>query len=197
MSKLKKIPKGLYIRIMRCITRIQFKIHGITGGKGIQVLGNTIYIKAPKKAIHIGDHVNVNSSVKADPIGIGQRTMLIVKRGGSIEIGNRVGMSNCTIVSHTSVKIDDDATIGGGVCIYDTDFHSAYAEARLHGNTDIVTKPVVIGKETFIGGGALILKGVHIGDRAVIGAGSVVTKDVPAGEVWAGNPAKFIKKLYE
>lgn len=41
---------------------------------------------------------------------------------------------------------------------------------------------------------SLIVNAVRIGDDAVIGAGSVVTKDIPAGEVWAGNPAKFIKK---
>ena len=47
----------------------------------------------------------------------------------------------------------------------------------------------------FIGGGSIILKGVTIGERAVVGAGTVVTKDIPAGEIWAGNPARFIRKL--
>ena len=45
------------------------------------------------------------------------------------------------------------------------------------------------------GGHCIILKGVPIGDEAVIGASSVVTKDVPPGEIWAANPAKFIRKL--
>jgi acetyltransferase-like isoleucine patch superfamily enzyme len=55
---------------------------------------------------------------------------------------------------------------------------------------------VKIGKNVYIGTNTLIIKPVSIGDGAVIGAGSVVTKDVPANEVWAGVPAKFIKKRY-
>ena len=65
----------------------------------------------------------------------------------------------------------------------------------MNGDTDIRTKPVHIGENVFIGGHCVILKGVTIGDGAVIGAGSVVTKSIPAGEIWAGNPAKFIRKV--
>lgn len=53
---------------------------------------------------------------------------------------------------------------------------------------------VHIGKNVFIGINTIIANAVNIGDGAVIGAGSIVTKDIPAGEVWAGNPARFIKK---
>ena len=53
----------------------------------------------------------------------------------------------------------------------------------------------MIGKRVFVGGHSIILKGVTIGDDAVIGAGSVVAKNVPVGEIWAGNPARFIRKV--
>lgn len=53
---------------------------------------------------------------------------------------------------------------------------------------------VYIGRGAYIGMNTLIVKPVCIGDNAVVGAGSVVTKDIPAGEVWAGNPARFIRK---
>lgn len=56
------------------------------------------------------------------------------------------------------------------------------------------TGTVVIGSKCFIGMNTLIVHSVKIGDNVVVGAGSVVTKDIPSGEVWAGNPAKFIRK---
>ena len=56
-------------------------------------------------------------------------------------------------------------------------------------------KPVIIKDGAFIGTDCIILKGVTIGEKSVIGAGSVVTKSVPDGEIWAGNPAKFIRKV--
>lgn len=54
---------------------------------------------------------------------------------------------------------------------------------------------VVIGKRVFIGMNTLIVNAVNIGDDAVIGAGSIVNCDIPTGELWNGNPARFIKKL--
>ena len=53
---------------------------------------------------------------------------------------------------------------------------------------------VHICKGAYLGMNTLVVKPVTIGERAIIGAGSVVTKDIPANEVWAGNPAKFIRK---
>ena len=53
----------------------------------------------------------------------------------------------------------------------------------------------MIKDHAFIGAHAIILKGVTIGEGSVIGAGSVVTKSVPDGEIWAGNPAVFIRKV--
>jgi acetyltransferase-like isoleucine patch superfamily enzyme len=50
-------------------------------------------------------------------------------------------------------------------------------------------------KGASIGAGSVILPGITIGEGAMIGAGSVVTKDVPAGELWFGNPARFIRKI--
>lgn len=56
---------------------------------------------------------------------------------------------------------------------------------------------IEIGNNCFVGARSIILPGVKIGDRAVIAAGSVVTKNVPEGEIWGGNPAKYITKVEE
>ena len=57
------------------------------------------------------------------------------------------------------------------------------------------TSPVIIKDGAFIGAHSIILKGVIIGEKSIVGAGSVVTKSIPDGEIWAGNPAKFIRKI--
>lgn len=81
--------------------------------------------------------------------------------------------------------------------IVTTDFHSLNPEIRAS-NKDSENRlcaPVEIKHNAFIGARCIILKGVTIGENSVIGAGSVVTKSVPANQVWAGNPAKFIRNI--
>lgn len=56
-------------------------------------------------------------------------------------------------------------------------------------------RPITIGDNVWIGGGAVVLPGVTIGDNSVIGAGAVVTKDVPANVVAVGNPARVVRSL--
>ena len=56
-------------------------------------------------------------------------------------------------------------------------------------------RPIRIGRNVWIGGGAIILPGVTIGDNALIGAGSVVTKDIPSRVFAAGNPCRVIREL--
>ena len=106
-----------------------------------------------------------------------------------------MGLSNNTIIASQSVIIEDNVFIGGGTQIYDTDHHSVIAQYRLNGNMHVPSAPVLIKKDCFIGSDCKILKGVVIGEGAVVGAGSVVTKSIPDGEIWAGVPAKFIKKV--
>lgn len=80
--------------------------------------------------------------------------------------------------------------------ICDTDFHSIeYAYRIEKPDSHVKTAPIFIGEGAFIGARSIILKGVNIGKHSVIGAGSVVTKNVPDNEIWAGNPARFIREL--
>ena len=169
-----------WLKVVELYSRIQFLIFGVKCGSGFSVKYKPLIIHAPifprENKLIIGNNVNINSSAGANLIGKGSRTILFATQEGRIKIGNNVGMSNVTIVSHLSVTVNDGACLGGGVCIYDTDFHSEYAKDRNNNNINVVKKPVVIGKDAFIGAGATILKGVTIGERAVIGACSVVTK---------------------
>lgn len=145
----------------------------------------------------IGRNFMMNNGIKGNPIGCYERCTLFVDRGAVLTIGDNVGMSQAALICHKSITIGNNVKIGGGVCIYDTDFHSLDPVIR-RSSEDLknrAEKPVVIGNDVFIGAKSIILKGVTIGENSVIGAGSVVTKSVPANQIWAGNPAKLIGKI--
>jgi acetyltransferase-like isoleucine patch superfamily enzyme len=91
------------------------------------------------------------------------------------------------------IEIGRRVLIGGGVRIFDSDFH-VLPQARPSARNP-ATRPVKIEDDAFVGAYATILKGATIGRGAVIGAGSVVTAHVPAYEVWAGNPARRIESV--
>ena len=75
-----------------------------------------------------------------------------------------------------------------------TPMHPFNAEQR---RREEFGKPIEIGSDVWVGGGAIILPGVKIGDRAVIGAGSVVTRDIPEGVFAAGNPCRIVRDITE
>ena len=139
----------------------------------------------------------MNNNLYSNPIGRQQPCIFFVDKGATLHIGKNVGISATAIVAHQSITIGDNVKIGGGVCIYDTDFHSLDPRIRISNKDrqNAKKKPVVINDNVFIGAHSTILKGVTIGNNAIIGACSVVTKDIPDNEVWAGNPARFIKTI--
>ena len=112
--------------------------------------------------------------------------------GANIYLGTRVFFNfNCVVLDVCEVRIGDYTLFGPGVQIL-TPLHPLQAMARRQREFG---KPVTIGADVWIGGGALILAGVNIGARAVIGAGSVVTRDVPDDVFAAGNPCRVIRKV--
>ncbi|KNB70700.1 sugar O-acetyltransferase [Brevibacillus reuszeri] len=99
---------------------------------------------------------------------------------------------NCTILDVCEVTIGDNCLLAPNVQIY-TAAHPINPAERNTGAE--YGKPVIIGSNVWIGGGAIINPGVTIGDNAVIGSGSVVTKNVPSNVVVVGNPAKVIREI--
>ena len=92
--------------------------------------------------------------------------------------------------------IGNHTIIGGNCKIWDTDFHpTSIEQRRIDIDSNAKTSPIHIGEYVFVGADSIIMKGVTVGDFAVIGAGSVVRTNIPENEVWAGNPAVFVKKL--
>ncbi|KJC44912.1 maltose acetyltransferase [Bradyrhizobium sp. LTSP885] len=108
--------------------------------------------------------------------------------GSNISLGDGVFLNfNCVILDVVEVTIGDRTQIGPAVQIYTAD-HPRDAETRRAGLE--FGRPIRIGSDVWIGGGAIILPGVSIGDGALIGAGSVVTRDVASGATVTGNPAR-------
>jgi maltose O-acetyltransferase len=111
--------------------------------------------------------------------------------GINIELGERVFFNfNCIVLDVCRVRIGDYTLFGPAVQIY-TPMHPLDAEQR---RREEFGKPVDIGSDVWVGGGAIILPGVRIGSRTVIGAGSVVTRDIPEGVFAAGNPCRVIRE---
>lgn len=108
--------------------------------------------------------------------------------GYNIRIGAGVFLNfNCVILDVVAVVIGDGTQIGPAVQIYAAD-HPRDPAARRAGLE--FGRPVRIGRNVWIGGGAILLPGITVGDDAIIGAGCVVTHDVPAGVTVVGNPAR-------
>jgi maltose O-acetyltransferase len=114
--------------------------------------------------------------------------------GSNILMGERVFFNfNCVVLDVCRVTIGDFTLFGPAVQVY-TPVHPMNAELR---RRQEYGKPIDIGSDVWVGGGAIICAGVRIGSRAVIGAGSVVTRDIPAGVFAAGNPCRVIREITE
>jgi len=110
--------------------------------------------------------------------------------GFNISVGRRFYVNvNCVFLDCAPIEIGDHVLLGPGVHLY-TATHPPDAAERRSGLE--LAKPISVGDDAWLGGGAIVLPGVTIAARAVVGAGSVVTRDVSADERVAGNPARPI-----
>lgn len=165
--------------------------------KGFRTYGYPVIIVSHGGQLQIGDNFSMNNLVRSNPIGAATKNIFFVGKSAKLKIGNNVGISQSAIVCHELIIIGDHVKIGGGVKIYDTDFHSLDPEIR-KSKSDLFNKktmPIIIEENVFIGAFSIVLKGVTIGKNSIIGAGSIVTKSIPSNEIWAGNPAAFIRKI--
>ena len=145
--------------------------------------------------VTLGKNVKIFGFVNAYGCTIGDNT----KVGTFVEIQKNATIgANCKISSHTficeGVDIEDNVFIGHNVT-FTNDRHpkAATAEGQLLDESQWQLEKTRICKGASIGSGVTILCGITIGAGAMIGAGSLVLKDVPAGETWAGHPAKKLE----
>lgn len=154
-------------------------------GEGAQVLDPHLSIFLKPERIRIGRHSRLDGMIKIEGgygVTIGDHCHLstfshINGGGGMVVFGDHSGCAS-------GAKI-----IGGMPDLSYLHLSAAELPALCH----VLKRVTTIGEYVLIGTNAVILPGVTIGDGAVIGAGAVVTKDVPPWEIWAGNPAHFIR----
>lgn len=139
----------------------------------------------------IQDFVNLYGCIIGDETRIG--TFVEIQK--SARIGSR-----CKISSHTficeGVTIEDEVFIGHGVTFVNDHYPRATtSEGAVQTPQDWTLLRTTVERGASIGSGATILGGLTIGAGSLIGAGCVVTKSVPMGQVWAGNPARYIREV--
>jgi len=96
----------------------------------------------------------------------------------------------CTFLALGGITIEDDVFIGPH-CVLATEYHPESPETR----HSLLTKPIVVKRNAWLGANVTVLAGVTIGENAIVAAGSVVTKDVPDNMIVAGSPARVIREI--
>ncbi|MGN9779113.1 sugar O-acetyltransferase [Micromonospora sp. H33] len=149
-----------------------------------------------------------NSSSASDPEGrlaalrdllggLGEDTWirppLYVDYGTRITIGPRSFVNvNAVLLDVAAITIGADVQIGPNVQLL-TPTHPVEPEPR-RAKWE-AAKPITIGDNVWLGGGAIVLAGVTVGENTVVGAGAVVTKDLPPNVIAVGNPARVVREL--
>ena len=147
------------------------------------------YLRLFGTNISIGNFVTI---ICASDRKVDLSTWQTDKLNGEIFIDDYVLMSPGTSLRCAKkISIGKSSMIASDVTITDSDWHGIYDR------TDYVASPkeVEIEENVWIGERSIVLKGSKIGKNSIIGAGSVVAGDIPENCIFAGNPAKFVKKL--
>lgn len=152
-------------------------------GKNLLLKGVPVIFNKKGASLKIGNNCCIKSSFLSNLVGLYSRTIIVTRSNDAeIIIGDNVGISGATIYARTKIHIGDNTAIGGNCKILDNDFHPIEFEERNRlmndpngGDSELVpSKPIIIGKNCFIGCNSIILKGTVLGDGCVVGAGAVV-----------------------
>jgi acetyltransferase-like isoleucine patch superfamily enzyme len=177
------IIKKIRTKIITYCYLIKYHKHLILKGR------NTIEKRVQINQFNIGKNsleivMDLKSYIKHD---------VILQGSGKIYLGQRSYIGSYSVIGcNESIEIGKDVMIADAVSIRDTDHRFERLDIPMK-DQGIVTAPVVIKDNVWIGYGAVITKGVTIESGAIIGANAVVTKDVPANAIVGGVPAKIIK----
>lgn len=173
-------PVGLLLRAGQLARAIGLlRLHGVEYGAWPAFRGR-------RPQLHIAGSMRVGErfNVRGDQFP----AQITVRPGGRLEIGDRCFLNQgANVLAAEHVVIGPDCQIGDLAAIRDTDTHP------VEPGKPAKVAPVRLGRNVWVGRGALIMPGVTIGDHAVVAAGAVVTSDVPAATVVVGVPARAVR----
>lgn len=193
---LDKIFVGIYYRFLNFYHIKQLKYFRVKHGK-IKFIGRAIININKTATVTIGENFNCLSGNRSC-VSSSNPTKLVVWQNAKLVIGENCGFSATAIACKSEITIGNNVKIGSGSVLHDSDHHSLDPNQRKNTNLDRKNtnhSRLLIEDNVFIGANSTVLKGVSIGENAIVGANSVVTKNIGANEIWAGNPARFIKKI--
>jgi acetyltransferase-like isoleucine patch superfamily enzyme len=190
--------RGAWLRAGSVTTAFRLSRAGVIIGVDVYFIGKPIVSLASGSLISLGPRTVLASKSEMTALGVNHPVVLRTLRPDArLEIGSDVGISGGTICAAFSVRVGDGCLIGANTTIVDTNFHPIASRARRYA---LPPEPnpgdgITIGRNVFIGTGAVILPGTNIGDDAAIGAGAVVKGQIAPGMTVAGNPAKEIRAI--
>ena len=196
------ILPNLRILFYKFYNKLYFRANGVRFGRRMCVC-NKVYLQGIGH-VTIGDDLLFTSGDSLNPICRNVRGCInTMSADACIEVGDRVGISSACLWAKERITIGNDVNIGGDCIIIDHDAHPLHYLQRRSAFVNevglesyrrtILSAPIVIEDDVWIGARSIILKGVHIGARSIIAAGSVVTKDIPSDVIAGGNPCQVIR----
>ena len=205
MSKIRRVIISATAHLRAWFIKIKY-INILKLGRGVKIYGKVI-IWPKKTSIRIGDFSAVYPDFEIIPVGMGGEGLsidiktrvriwnnVLIQGSGHFVIGDNSSIGRGTIVGvNESVEIGKNVLIADYVMIRDMDHIFKRTDIPIQ-EQGLITAPVKIGDDVWIGHGAVITRGVNIGNGCVIGANAVVTKNIPPYSVAVGVPAKVVKK---
>lgn len=177
--------------------RILFKIKKIEFSESLRICNHLPITLGEKTVFKVGKNFTFSSGAY-NPLSRNIKGEIYLENSANLIIGDDVGISSSCIWVFDFLKIGNRVKIGADTIVLDSDTHSLDYKIRQNGKLDrkyAKKKGITIEDDVLIGTRSIILKGVTIGARSIVGSGSIVTKSIPSDEIWAGNPAKFIKRI--
>lgn len=162
---------------------LAFRNPRIRPGKNITLKSGVKITICETGHLTIGNHCFIHENVY----------FLLTMPKPQVTLGDWVFVGRNTVIASKNLIKIGSFTVFAPNC-YVIDHEHSFSKTDVILNQKSILKEVNIGRDCYFGVGCIILGGVTIGDGAIVGAGSVVTSNIPAYEIWAGSPARFIRK---